>query len=55
MLKVELESEIPLRLMEGLRRKLAECRSLVSRKARCILFELELRVRCYVELGIGQV
>ena len=39
----------------GLRCKDLESRSLVSRKARCTLFELELRVRCYVELGIGRV
>ena len=40
-MKVELESaEDSTRLMEGLRRKLAESRSLVSGKARSTWFEL---------------
>ena len=45
MLKVELESEDSTWLMEGLRRKSTESRSLISGKARGTLVGLELRVR----------
>jgi hypothetical protein len=57
MLKVELDSEkFPLRLMEGLRRKYAESRSLVSGKARSTWSGLELSgPEGGVELGIGRV
>ena len=44
---MELESlvEDSTRLMEGLRRKLAESRSLISGKVRCTLIGLDVRVR----------
>jgi hypothetical protein len=54
MLKVELESEILLMLVEGLLCKDPENRGLVNGKTRSTLFKLELRVREYVELGIGR-